>query len=159
MSNEDSTYRGRFSSKAIGLSILPVVVSIWLIQEGLYNNSVFGMSDVIRWPFVILPLGIGLATLVLLITAIVRNVNKRVVLSSRDVTYFAGKTEFSARWNSLAISLPKKKGVIRKLLLSNGTDVGELFDIFTPGFDELCKSLESRKNAATTGQAQTRFKM
>lgn len=144
--------------KALGLAILPVVLSVWLVDMGLNANRMFAMNDITRWPFVLFPLLLGGGILAVMVAAVFQNVTKRLLITASDFTYIEGKKQFTARWSNLAYSPPRRKGVIRTLLLSDGVHFGQVFDIFTPEFDALCATLEKKKGYSST-QGQPRFKM
>ncbi|MBI3927321.1 MAG: hypothetical protein HY319_17420 [Armatimonadetes bacterium] len=158
---EDPTikeYHGGLTRKALLLALLPIGIALLLIQRALQANTQFAFNDPDRWLFILLPMLLGVGILVVMVLTAARNAGKRVILARSGLTYQDSHDKFVTPWGTLAYSPPKRGGatMVRSLLLSDGVKFGQLYDVFTPRFDEIVQEVEARKGYASTS---TRFKM
>ncbi len=142
---QEKSFTGEMTAKAKVLAAAPVMVAIYLIYFGLDCASKFGPNDPTRFVFIGLPLVFGLVIVAVTGVAVFQNVTKQVVVSEDKVTFHSGKQSCEMSISKMAINPPAKALVMRSLMISDGVNFGQVYDVFLPGFDELFKTIEKRK--------------
>lgn len=153
-------YRSVLTSKALGLSIAPLVIAAYLIYMGASTNSKFAPDDMSRLPFVVGPIGFGAFIVLALVIGTIQQLRKKLIISRREVIYDCGNStnNFSSSWSNLAYSPPHPgKKLVRSLLLGDGAKFAQFYDIFVPNFDAMVADLDKRKGHASLSSGRMRM--
>lgn len=138
----------RLTKKAYVLALLPLLVSAFLMFESISFFRCFSPMDPSRWLFVTPGLAVCIGLLVVAFKIQRQFLGVKITVSQGQITYLSktDKEPFVASWKSLLYTPPRNQGaVLQALVLADRFRAVTLYDIFTPGFELLCKEVARRK--------------
>lgn len=137
----------KMTKKAWGLSAIPAVLILWLLWMSISYNSLFSMQDSSRWLFVLPPVLLALIIAAAMARVAMTFLGTKITLSPTHLSV-EGKSEkhnVQVAWKSLIYTPPKAGGFLRVLAVASNERTTNIYEIFTPGFEFLCKEVAKRK--------------
>lgn len=155
-------FSAKLTKRATVLSAVPSVIALLLLFQGFSAAQKFAANDPSRHVFIVVPLVLSLIIIGVTGITLVQNITKEVLLGADSVTFYDGKNKFVADYKRLAVSPPSNRVLFQVLLVSDGKNFGQVYDLFMPDFDTLCRGLDRRIRKAQAGMstmAQQTYKL
>ena len=138
----------KMTKKAWGLACFPGALAVYLLGMSFRYNSLFAMADGSRWVFVIGPLAAALLIVVAMVRVSRAYLGVKITLAPTHLALEPRdeKNHLQVAWKSLLYTQPSFGGkIVRALQVGSSEKSSTIYDIFTPGFDYLCKEVAKRK--------------
>jgi hypothetical protein len=137
----------KMTKKAWALSIVPLCISLYLMSLGVGYARMFAATDNSRWMFILSPIVVGVAIILSILFIGRFLVGVRITLTPTHINV-AGRREkdcVAIPWRELVYTQNKIVGLVRVLNVAGGQGSASIYDLFTPGFDYMCKEVAKRK--------------
>jgi len=139
----------KMTKKAWALSVIPLVLTIYLLGISVYYNRVFGSDDSSRWIFILPPVIVACLILFALFKVGRTFIGVKITLTPTHLSVQGRggeKDHLQVPWKALIYTAPKGQGSLLRVLQVAGNERSvSIYSIFTPGFEFLCKEVAKRK--------------
>jgi hypothetical protein len=146
MAKQATTYVSGVTAMAMGLAIVPLLVALWLIWNGVYYLNKFPGPANLPWLvlFSIVPLAFGIGIIAVTAGVMKKNSGRRVSIGPEGFSYEDGDGRFTLKWGVTAHSMPKGK-LYRVMAVTDGKNVARIEEIFFADFDEIARQVIEAK--------------
>lgn len=141
---QEKTFTSGISWQTVVLALIPLIIGIVLIRQGIRGLSFFVDTD--RYVFVILPLAVGIIIELMIITVFISNMGQSITVTPDEIIYRKGKYKMSAQWYDLVYKPPHYSSrFMRSFVISSGKDIVRIEEIFFPKFCTLNEIIKAAK--------------
>ncbi|MCL5036063.1 MAG: hypothetical protein M1269_02995 [Chloroflexi bacterium] len=139
-------FRSKITGRIYLYSVIPILVSAWLIYIGLNNYDIFREPSM-KGLFSIMPIVLGILTLLVLFMLISHNVGKTIEMSPYKIIYKHRDFHFGVLWGDLTFSEAQPDSIFATILISDGKNFGKIDRLFFSDYFEILRVMKyARRN-------------
>lgn len=138
-------------SKFFIVLLIAVIVSTWLIMQGVANYKAFAKTKDVSAivPLCYLPVAVGIIILLVAVIIFISNANKKITVTPANISFLSHGKEVSVQWKDLIFTMsPPEKKTFRQITISDGRQFERIDDFFFPQYDFILEVMHRAKEVS-----------